>query len=73
MSIGRWYWYAFCPCGEAFGKNHLYEICPTCAADKSTFTLSIARWRGTAVWWKPWTWESGYYERHDNYERGRSL
>ena len=22
------------------------------------------KWVSTAVWWKPWTWRSGYYERY---------
>lgn len=59
---------AFCPCGSwsseaPFGDLfHIHRsVCPQCGAPKSMWKVETVRWKSTAVWYKPWTWGSGYW------------
>ena len=64
MKFGNWSKYLFCPeCGYALGKGHLLEVCPSCGVSVEVFEPAVARWVDTSVWWNPWTWDSGIYQK----------
>jgi hypothetical protein len=54
-------WSVICPFDEMFHVH--YECCPDCGASKGVFRKVVVRWRSGVVWWKPWTWGKGAWER----------
>ena len=48
-------------------KNLIIDICPRCGDSKNlNFIPTVMRWVDTSVWWKPWTWNKGYWEKKVN-------
>lgn len=45
-------------------NDSLYaHFCPLCLQEGNRYTLELeyVQWRSTTVWYKPWTWNSGYW------------
>ena len=73
-SLSRdWFNAWICLCGDRFDPRWVFydTFCPTCHTDKKDFKLFTIRWISKKVWWQPSTWNNGYFQRYDEYEKER--
>jgi len=67
MSQYVWDTYAVCPCGykviAPHGKLfHVHQhICSDCGRDNETWEVQTLKKISTSIWYKPWTWRTGYW------------
>ena len=64
----KWEYIPCCTgCNAAFpyyglGHDVSYgDDCPCCGASHTIYGAHMQRY-STGIWWKPWTWFSGYYQ-----------
>jgi len=64
----HWDTYGVCICGKY--KEHAWKgdkffisstICPYCGTHKDAWDIKILRKVSTSIWYKPWTWFTGYW------------
>lgn len=67
--MGDWKPYAICTgCGAqhyapfASLFHVMVAVCPKCGEPKIGWPIRTMRWVGTAQFWRPSTWGSGYWE-----------
>ena len=51
------------PFGASFENAFSYRrLCEECG-DSAGYYDSLERWVDTDIWWRPWTWFSGHWEK----------
>lgn len=75
--VWDWEIHAQCPCGWhdecAFGfiRCIWHPCCPKCGHEKADiwddngWKMIKVRWVNTLTWWKPWTWNNGFWESYN--------
>lgn len=46
-------------------ENITDPVCPCCGG-KGYWEDAIVKWVSTTVWYKPWTWNTGFYEEKES-------